>query len=697
MNRLTIKRAVFASPRNRLVSRMLGWPRPTKRFLMVLADLVVVPAALWMAFTLKFDSLAAGFNRNLLFYVGVAAASTLIFAFSGLYRAVVRFIGIRVLLSIVAGVTGSAIVLTVLSSSLPFVQSIPPSVAAIFWLLAFFWVTATRLFARWLLTPFEINGTRVVIYGAGDAGAQLSMALASGRQFVLLAYADEKHALQGTLMNGVPVIAPEDLADFVARARVERILLAVPSASRRRKAEILRRLEALNIHVQSVPAFNDVLNGRARVDELREIDVADLLGRDPIPPNRALLDASIRGKSVMVSGAGGSIGSELCRQIILLAPTQLVLFENSEFALYNIERELQDIVDSRKLDVKIHALLGNAHHKYRVRDVMQSFGVQTVYHAAAYKHVPIVEQNLVEGVHNNVFSTWHAAEAALEVGVETFVLISTDKAVNPTNVMGATKRLAEVVLQSLQTQTKRTRFCMVRFGNVLGSSGSVVPALRGPDSARRPGHGDAPRGAPLLHDDPRVRAARAPGRLDGDGRGRIRARHGPAGRDRRAREANDQADGPVRSRRLESRRGYRDRVFGIAAGGEAFRRTPDRQQRHRDRAPDDHARDRAVPVLGRSARDSFGAGDRRESNRLPAGHGGARESGAGIPQLARHPRSRVRAAPDASRGAAAYRSEGHRPHRASRAKASPGRGANPRLRLASRWTIPALYHSAAIG
>ena len=237
--------------------------------------------------------------------------------------------------------------------------------------------------------------------------------------------------------------------------------------------------------MQSVPAFNDVLNGRARVDELREIDVADLLGRDTIPPNRALLDASIRGKSVMVSGAGGSIGSELCRQIILLAPTQLVLFENSEFALYNIERELQDIVDSRKLDVKIHALLGNAHHKYRVRDVMQSFGVQTVYHAAAYKHVPIVEQNLVEGVHNNVFSTWHAAEAALEVGVETFVLISTDKAVNPTNVMGATKRLAEVVLQSLQTQTKRTRFCMVRFGNVLGSSGSVVPLFE--DQIRRGG------------------------------------------------------------------------------------------------------------------------------------------------------------------------------------------------------------------
>ena len=467
----------FSFSRNRLVAVMLGWPRPAKRLLMMAADLIVVPAALWAAFALKFDSLSEGLERNPFFYVGVAAASTLIFAGSGLYRTVVRFIGIRVLLSILAGVAGSAIVLWILGKTIA-LRPIPLSVVVIYWLLALVWVAATRLIARWLLTPFVINGTRVVIYGAGEAGAQLSMALSSGRQFALLAYADEKRALQGTLMNGVPVIKPEDLAEFVKRARVERILLAVPSASRRRKAEILRRLESLNIHIQSVPDLHDVVTGRARVDELRDIDVADLLGRDPIPPHRELLGASIRGKSVMVSGAGGSIGSELCRQIILLAPKQLVLFENSEIALYNIERELQAIVENRELNIEIFALLGNAHHKYRVRDVMQAFQVQTVYHAAAYKHVPIVEQNLVEGVHNNVFSTWHAAEAALEVGVETFVLISTDKAVNPTNVMGATKRLAEIVLQSLQTQTKRTRFCMVRFGNVLGSSGSVVPLFQ---------------------------------------------------------------------------------------------------------------------------------------------------------------------------------------------------------------------------
>jgi FlaA1/EpsC-like NDP-sugar epimerase len=471
-------RSRFAAPRNHFVSLILGWPRQTKRLLMVAADLIVVPAALWAAFALKFDSLSEGFEQNLLFYVGVAATGTLIFATSGLYRAVVRFIGMRMLVAILAGATASAVVLWLLSVALPFIKPIPISVAVIYWLIALVWVAGTRLIARWLLTPPNGESSRVVIYGAGDAGIRLSLALAPGRQFSILAFVDEKAALHGTLMNGVPVIGPSQLGTFIERYEIDRILLAIPSASRRRKAEILRRLEPLHVHVQSVPDFGDIVSGGSRVDDLREIDVEDLLGRDPILPNRALLDASIRGKSVMVSGAGGSIGSELCRQIVLLAPEQLILFENSEFALYNIDRELQSTVDGRKLDVKIHAVLGNAHHKYRVRDVMQAFDVQTVYHAAAYKHVPIVEQNLVEGVHNNVFSTWHAAEAALETGVETFVLISTDKAVNPTNVMGATKRLSEIVLQALQAQTSRTRFCMVRFGNVLGSSGSVVPLFQ---------------------------------------------------------------------------------------------------------------------------------------------------------------------------------------------------------------------------
>ena len=477
MRRKKEVRPGFSIPRSRLVEELLGWPRPAKRLLMVVADLIVVPAALWTAFALKFDSLSAGFERNPFFYVGVAAASTLIFAGMGLYRAVVRYIGSRVLVSIATGVIGSALVLWLLGKTIA-PQPLPFSVVIIFGLLALVGVTATRWIARWLLTPADTDGTRVVIYGAGHAGAQLSMAISSDRQFCFLAYVDEKRALQGTSMNGVPVLAPDQLASFTERNHVDRILLAVPSASRRRRAEILQRLETLNVHVQSVPDLHDVVSGRAHVDDLREIDITDLLGRDPVPPHGELLDASIRGKVVMVSGAGGSIGSELCRQIVLLAPKRIVLFELSEIALYDIERELCTIIESRELEVEVFALLGNAHHKYRVRDVMQAFGVQTVYHAAAYKHVPIVEQNLMEGVHNNVFSTWHAAEAALEIGVETFVLISTDKAVNPTNVMGATKRLAEIVLQSLQSQTTKTRFCMVRFGNVLGSSGSVVPLFQ---------------------------------------------------------------------------------------------------------------------------------------------------------------------------------------------------------------------------
>jgi FlaA1/EpsC-like NDP-sugar epimerase len=246
-----------------------------------------------------------------------------------------------------------------------------------------------------------------------------------------VAYVDEKRALHGTLVQGIPVFGPNELGEVIARYKVKRILLAVPTASRRRRAEILHRLEQLELHVQSIPSLEDIVAGRADVNELREVDIGDVLGRDPVPPVQSLLDRCIRGKVVMVTGAGGSIGSELCRQILRQGPRKIVLFEMSEIALYQVERELLAECARERLEVEIHALLGNAHHKQRVREVMQAFGVQTVYHAAAYKHVPIVEQNMVEGLHNNVFSTWHAAEAALDTGVETFVLISTDKAVNP--------------------------------------------------------------------------------------------------------------------------------------------------------------------------------------------------------------------------------------------------------------------------
>jgi FlaA1/EpsC-like NDP-sugar epimerase len=298
------------------------------------------------------------------------------------------------------------------------------------------------------------------------------------RQFRPVAFIDDNVAGRGMQVFGLDVYPPEKLIDLRRRYSTSLVLLALPSASRRRRIEVIENLTAQGFKVQTVPDFSEIINGRARLEEVRDIDVHDLLGRDPVPPNPALLDACVRGKSILVTGAGGSIGSELCRQIMALAPRRLVLFEASELALYEVERELRSLNVRGGNRIELVALLGNAHHKHRVREIISTFGVQTVYHAAAYKHVPIVEHNMIEGIYNNIFATYNTAEAAMECRVETFVLISTDKAVNPTNVMGCTKRVAEMVLQSLHQRGSGTRFCMVRFGNVLESSGSVVPLFR---------------------------------------------------------------------------------------------------------------------------------------------------------------------------------------------------------------------------
>jgi len=318
----------------------------------------------------------------------------------------------------------------------------------------------------------------VIVYGAGHAGALLVASLGGGKQFRPVAVVDDNPALHGRRLDGVPVYSPQKLTGLLASTGVKRVLLAIPSVPRHTRLEIINRLESLPVHVQTVPAIGDLITGRARVDSLHDVDTLDLLGRDPVPPNDVLLLRCITNRSVMVTGAGGSIGSELCRQIVELAPTRLVLFELSELALYAIERELRELIRQRGLSVEIVALLGSVHHRNRVTGIMRAFGVQTVYHAAAYKHVPIVENNMVEGIHNNIIGTWNTAEAAEDAGVETFVLISTDKAVLPANVMGATKRFAEMVLQGMTERGCRTRFCMVRFGNVLDSSGSVVPLFR---------------------------------------------------------------------------------------------------------------------------------------------------------------------------------------------------------------------------
>jgi FlaA1/EpsC-like NDP-sugar epimerase len=456
-------------------AKFLG--RRSKKSIMLGVDFIALPLALWTAFTLRFGSVNHGVESAHILYAASLVFTIPVFVRLGLYRAVIRFLGIQAAAAIAAGVSVSAISLALVDVFL-LDHAGPLGVFAIYFALALLYVGATRFGARELLRIGSSSMEPVAIYGAGSAGAQLCSSLLINQHFRPVAFLDDNPKSRGARLCGLKVHGPDSLHELRRRRGVELVFLALPSASRRRRSEVLEKLSAQGFKVQTVPDISEIVSGQARLEEVRDIDVYDLLGRDPVPPNDALLGACIRGKSILVTGAGGSIGSELCRQIIALSPRRLVLVEVSELALYEIERELRSLnarLDSR---IELIALLGNAHHKQRVREIMTTFGIQTVYHAAAYKHVPIVEHNMIEGVHNNVFATYNTAEAAMECRVETFVLISTDKAVNPTNVMGCTKRIAEMVLQGLQQRAHGTRFCMVRFGNVLESSGSVVPLFR---------------------------------------------------------------------------------------------------------------------------------------------------------------------------------------------------------------------------
>ena len=455
---------------------IIGLPRPVKRLITLSADALMIPLVLWLA-----DSLRAG--RPLVpdhawaAYVVAVLVTLPIFVRFGLYRAVIRFLGQSAVVAIAAAVAVSAVALAVLGHLTGW-AGLSASGVGIYASLAMLYVAASRYVARYSLRPRSPTVARVAIYGAGDAGARLAAVLMTTRVLDPVAFIDDNPELQGRLVNGVQVYASARLAALIHAMSIDRLLLAMPSLTRQRRRELLAALEPLGVHVQTVPELEHLVTGSANLTDIREVEVADLLGRDAVPPLENLFASCIRGRIVMVTGAGGSIGSELCRQILRMNPKCLILFEMNEFALYSIERELRARNDADGAAVDLVAVIGNAHHRFRMREILQTYRVQTIYHAAAYKHVPMVEQNVIEGIHNNVIATWHAAEAALESAVETFVLVSTDKAVNPTNVLGATKRFAEIVLQGLNLRGSRTRFCMVRFGNVLASSGSVVPLFR---------------------------------------------------------------------------------------------------------------------------------------------------------------------------------------------------------------------------
>ena len=455
-----------------------------RRHLIMMLDAVLLPLSLWAAFVLRFSNWwPAEITQYWWLFIAAPLLAGPIFIRNGLYRAVLVYMSSKAFYAIVTAISLHAIILMVLAK-LVGTQAIPSTFFVIYWLVSLTLLGGSRAVLRTLLQWFTKTGhsnSNVVIYGAGNAGAELAETLQAGHEYMPIAFIDDKHASHGTEIRGLKVYPTESLDKLIKNCDITQVLLAIPSAPRARRQEVMNFLEKKPVRVRTVPDLMDIVSGRSEVSDLREVGIEDILGREPVPPDNLLLSACITHKAVMVTGAGGSIGSELCRQIIKLMPSHLILFEACEFALYNIEKELKEYYKSNGGDlqyIEIVAVLGTITNQHKLELVLNTFKVQTVYHAAAYKHVPLVEFNPIEGVKNNVFGTMSAAKAALAAKVKTFIMISTDKAVRPTNVMGATKRLAELVIQGLAGQYDTTQFSIVRFGNVLGSSGSVVPLFR---------------------------------------------------------------------------------------------------------------------------------------------------------------------------------------------------------------------------
>lgn len=456
---------------------ILQAPRNTKRIIMVCIDIFIVAIAFFGALAIRFDADFFLYSPAYwLIYVLLLPITIISFIKLGLYRAVLRFITISIVKTVFLGAFISTLSLLIISYSSQF--NIPRTVTVLYFILLTALILSTRLFFRTILNLERNHRQAVIIYGAGDAGRQLLTMLNQMSGYVTVAFVDDNRKLHKLTLHGIRVYSPKQLPELIDKYQAKQILLAMPSVSISRKKEIIQSMSKLSCEVMSVPGMEDILTGKATLTTLNKISIDELLGREPVLPVPELLMANIRDKSVLVTGAGGSIGSELCRQIIKQRPTKLVLFELSEFNLYVIESELKEKIRVEGLDVQLIPIMGTIQNKSHLCKVMKSFCIETVYHAAAYKHVPLVEYNVVEGVRNNIIGTLNCALAAIENNVETFVLISTDKAVRPTNTMGTTKRIAELVLQALEKEQQITRFCMVRFGNVLGSSGSVVPLFR---------------------------------------------------------------------------------------------------------------------------------------------------------------------------------------------------------------------------
>jgi FlaA1/EpsC-like NDP-sugar epimerase len=468
-----------------LLQRIVGLDRRAKLFLAVVFDAVLCVVSVIIGFSVRFGEWSL-WNPAIATVTVVALVLWLpIFAYRGMYRTVVRFAGSRTMLGIAGSslimMAGLAVIFT--ANSIP---GVPRTIAFIQPMIFASLLVFSRLFGRYILFDVLSQRTssgprnRVFIYGAGSSGRQLALALGHEPSMVLVGYIDDDDRLTGHHVDGLRVHRSDNVVQLVRDHEVDTILLAIPGVSRRERERIVRRFEEARVRVLTLPAMGELLEGSVSIKDLREIEIEDLLGRDPVPPNQLLLRKIIGGRRVLITGAGGSIGSELCRQIGRLAPECIVLADMSEHALYVIDGELRDAQTNGLLNpsIRIHSELCNVTNVHSMRRLFARFQPQTVFHAAAYKHVPLVEENAVAGLLNNVFGTYHCALEAETAGANHFILVSTDKAVRPTSVMGASKRVCELILQGLNDRGSRTCFGIVRFGNVLGSSGSVVPLFQ---------------------------------------------------------------------------------------------------------------------------------------------------------------------------------------------------------------------------
>lgn len=467
----------------RLVNLILGLSRLAKRTIVLIVDFSLCIATVSIAYYLRlgeFISLSGG----ALVAIGVSVGLALpIFIVFGLYRAIFRFSGWPALITVTRAVATYGLLYASIFTVIG-IQDVPRTVGIIQPILLLLFVGASRAFARvWLNEQYRsiLNRSarsKVLIYGAGSNGRQLATAMDNSHEIEVIGFLDDDDRLQGHVINGLPIYNPADLTNLVISLSINYVLLALSNVNRKRRNDILNLIRMAKVSVRTLPSMTDLAQGKISIVDVCELDVDDLLGREPVMPNHILLAKNVHKKVVMVTGAGGSIGSELCRQIAMIGPAKLLLIEQSEFALYTIHKELEEKL--KNMDIALVPLLASTQDEDRMREIISTWQPDTIYHAAAYKHVPLVEHNPVAGIKNNMLGTLYLARAAAENGVTDFVLISTDKAVRPTNVMGASKRLAEMALQALAVDVKytATKFSMVRFGNVLDSSGSVVPKFR---------------------------------------------------------------------------------------------------------------------------------------------------------------------------------------------------------------------------